>query len=60
MAPMMVRRWHFHSLGMFLTDMSCPGSPGIGFDFEFSLRCWANGYQVGPRLWILRTSSNPC
>ena len=33
-------------MGMFLTDLSCPGAPGIGFDFEYSVRCWANGFQV--------------
>jgi hypothetical protein len=51
MGPMIVRRYHFHQLGMFSTDISCAGAPGIGFDFEFSIRAWANGYQVGPDTW---------
>ncbi|KAK3280695.1 hypothetical protein CYMTET_11476 [Cymbomonas tetramitiformis] len=32
---------------MFHQDFSCRGEPGIGFDYEFSLRCWQHGYQVG-------------
>lgn len=28
-------------------NFSCPGDPGIGFDYEYSLRTWWKGYQVG-------------
>jgi hypothetical protein len=32
---------------MFYQELSCPGEPGIGFDFEFSIRMWSLGQQVG-------------
>jgi hypothetical protein len=32
---------------MFNMNFSCRGDPGIGFDYEFSLRTWWKGYQVG-------------
>ena len=47
MGPMLARRGTFTRLGMFHTAYSCPGAPGIGFDFEFSIRNWKNGAQVG-------------
>lgn len=31
---------------MFHTELSCPGEPGIGFDFEYSIRTWNLGMQV--------------
>ncbi|KAK3242517.1 hypothetical protein CYMTET_47805 [Cymbomonas tetramitiformis] len=47
MGPMIVRRSVFLRLGMYSTDFSCPGAAGIGFDFEFSVRSWYHGFQVG-------------
>ena len=35
-APLLVRRSTFLQLGMFDRRFSCPGGPGIGFDFEYS------------------------
>ena len=46
-APLFARRRTFLQLGGFRTDLSCPGEAGIGFDFEYSLRSWFYGYQVG-------------
>mmetsp|Transcript_39141 Transcript_39141/g.124590 ORF Transcript_39141/g.124590 Transcript_39141/m.124590 type:complete len:499 (+) Transcript_39141:956-2452(+) len=46
-APMIVKRGLFNSLGGFNTRFSCPGDAGIGFDFEFSVRLWYYGKQVG-------------
>lgn len=47
MGPMMARRSLFMKLGMYHPGFSCPGDPGIGFDFEFSIRTWKAGYRVG-------------
>ena len=46
-APLLVRRSTFLQLGMFDRRFSCPGGPGIGFDFEYSVRNWYNGHSVG-------------
>mmetsp|Transcript_34377 Transcript_34377/g.81473 ORF Transcript_34377/g.81473 Transcript_34377/m.81473 type:complete len:696 (-) Transcript_34377:631-2718(-) len=45
--PLFAHRLNFLHSGMFHTDLSCPGKPGIGFDFEFSVRTWSLGWQVG-------------
>ncbi|QDZ18622.1 hypothetical protein A3770_02p11400 [Chloropicon primus] len=47
MGPMMARRSLFMKLGMYHPGFSCAGDPGIGFDFEFSIRAWKLGYKVG-------------
>jgi len=46
MGPLMVRQSWFYHLGQFNLNFSCPGDPGIGFDFEYSLRLWNSGGQV--------------
>eukprot|EP00899_Mesostigma_viride_P007088 jgi/Mesvir1/16380/Mv18124-RA.1 len=46
-APLLVKRSSFFSVGGFEEAFSCPGEPGIGFDFEFSVRLWHRGFQVG-------------
>jgi len=45
--PLFARRAEFLRSGMFHVDLSCPGKPGIGFDFEYSVRTWSLGWQVG-------------
>jgi len=45
--PLMVNRHRFLRAGMFYSELSCPGEPGIGFDFEYSIRTWSLGQQVG-------------
>ena len=47
MGPMMARRSAFLKLGMYHPGFSCAGDPGIGFDYEFSIRAWKLGYKVG-------------
>jgi len=47
MGPMMVPRDTFLATGMYHTSLSCPGDPGIGFDFEYSIRMWHTGRAVG-------------
>ncbi|XRB11167.1 glycosyltransferase 2-like domain-containing protein [Pseudoscourfieldia marina] len=47
MGPMIFRRTAFHELGMFSGNFSCRSEPGIGFDYEMSLRMWYYGYSVG-------------
>lgn len=47
MGPMIMRRTAFHEIGMFSGNFSCRGEPGIGFDYEVSLRMWYYGFQVG-------------
>jgi len=34
-------------VGGFYEAFSCRGDPGIGFDYEFGIRLWKQGYQVG-------------
>jgi hypothetical protein len=46
-SPMIVRRSVFLRVGMFHPGYSCPGDAGISFDFEYSVRMWWHGYQVG-------------
>uniref|UniRef100_A0A061S107 Glycosyltransferase 2-like domain-containing protein n=1 Tax=Tetraselmis sp. GSL018 TaxID=582737 RepID=A0A061S107_9CHLO len=47
MGPMIVPRHSFLSSGMFHTALSCAGDPGIGFDYEYSIRMWYSGQAVG-------------
>lgn len=46
-APLFLHRGHFLESGGFNRNFSCPGMSGIDFDFEFSIRTWWEGYQVG-------------
>ena len=46
-SPLLVRRAAFYAAGMFNRALSCPGLPGIGFDFEYSVRTWFYGTKVG-------------
>ena len=46
-APLLARRSTFLQIGMFNQQLSCPGKPGIGFDFEYSVRNWYTGHSVG-------------
>ena len=45
-APLVLKRDVFLELGGFNKNLSCPGEPGIGFDFEYSMRLWYNNFQV--------------
>mmetsp|Transcript_30274 Transcript_30274/g.85562 ORF Transcript_30274/g.85562 Transcript_30274/m.85562 type:complete len:690 (-) Transcript_30274:1615-3684(-) len=45
--PFIMRQDLFWHTGMFNMNFSCRGDPGIGFDYEYSLRTWWKGYQVG-------------
>ncbi|KAK3233927.1 hypothetical protein CYMTET_55799 [Cymbomonas tetramitiformis] len=45
--PLIARRDVFLSTGMFHTSFSCAGEPGIGFDYEYSIRMWNEGYRTG-------------
>ena len=45
--PYVVRRKTFNRVGGLNLNFSCAGSPGAGFDFEFSIRLWRQGYTVG-------------
>ena len=47
MGPLLVRRSWFEHLGQFNLNFSCPGDPGIGFDFEYSVRLWHENARVG-------------
>jgi GT2 family glycosyltransferase len=47
LAPMLTRRSLFAELGGFNHNFSCPGQPGIGLDFELSIRMWRLGRSVG-------------
>ena len=44
--PPWSKRDVFLELGGFNKNLSCPGEPGIGFDFEYSVRLWYNNFQV--------------
>ena len=47
MGPFVVRsKQHFLNMGGLDYGYSCRGDPGIGFDWEFSLRNWVKGYAV--------------
>ena len=46
-APLVYRRDTFLQLGHFNANFSCVGEAGIGFDFEYSLRLWKHGHEVG-------------
>ena len=45
-APLIVRRDLLLTLGGLHPALSCPGDPGISFDFELSVRMWAEGHQA--------------
>ena len=45
-APLVLKRDVLLELGGLNKNLSCPGDPGIGFDFEYSIRLWYNNYQV--------------
>ena len=47
LAPMITRRSLFAEVGGFNHNFSCPGQPGIGLDFELSIRMWRLGRSVG-------------
>jgi hypothetical protein len=47
LAPYVVRRSLFAEVGGFNTNFSCAGNPGIGLDFELSIRLWKLGWKVG-------------
>jgi len=47
MGPVLAPRASFLASGMFHTNFSCPGQPGIGFDYEYSVRMWHSGQTVG-------------
>ena len=47
LAPMITRRSLFAEVGGFNHNFSCPGQPGIGLDFELSIRMWELGRSVG-------------
>lgn len=47
LAPFVVRRSLFAEVGGFNTNFSCAGNPGIGLDFELSIRLWKLGWKVG-------------
>lgn len=52
--PYFIRRRHYAAIGGFDFNFSEPGEPGIGFDSEFCLRAWREGYQVGYRFTPLK------
>ena len=45
--PYYVRAACYESCGGFDLSFSAPGQAGVGFDEEFGLRAWLNGWQVG-------------
>jgi len=47
LAPFIVRRSLFTEVGGFNTNFSCAGNPGIGLDYELSIRLWKLGWRVG-------------
>ena len=47
MGPLIIRRSIFQQLGMFNVNFSCAGHAGMGFDFEYSVRLWKEGFKVG-------------
>lgn len=47
MGPLLVRRTLFLALGGFNLNFSCAGEMGQGFDFEYSVRLWREGWRVG-------------
>jgi|TARA_B110000003_G_C16641694_1_gene530425 GT2 family glycosyltransferase len=47
LAPLIVRRSLFTEVGGFNTNFSCAGNPGIGLDYEISIRLWKLGWRVG-------------
>uniref|UniRef100_A0A061S309 Glycosyltransferase 2-like domain-containing protein n=1 Tax=Tetraselmis sp. GSL018 TaxID=582737 RepID=A0A061S309_9CHLO len=46
-APLIVRRRTLLETGGLHVGLSCPGEPGIGYDFELSVRMWDEGHKVG-------------
>jgi len=47
LGPIFVRKSVFFEVGQFSQDFSCPGSPGMYFETELSLRMWEVGWEVG-------------
>ncbi len=47
LAPLIVRRSLFSEVGGFNTNFSCAGNPGIGLDYELSIRLWKLGWRAG-------------
>lgn len=45
--PMFFRRSVFHELGKFDLGFSSVGESGIWLDYDFTMRAWLAGYQVG-------------
>ena len=45
--PFLLRRSIFLKAGMFHQSFSCRGDPGIGFDYEYGIRLWKRGFEVG-------------
>ena len=46
LAPLVIRRSLFAEVGGFNANFSCAGQPGIGLDFELSIRLWKLGRHV--------------
>jgi len=47
LSPFILRRDRFLEMGMYHHHFSCAGDPGIGLDFELSIRAWRFGLQTG-------------
>jgi len=47
MGPFIMKRSIFLKVGSFREEFACRGDPGIGFDYEYGIRLWQRGYQVG-------------
>jgi GT2 family glycosyltransferase len=47
LAPLLIPRSLFAEVGGFNLNFSCAGQPGIGLDFELSIRLWKLGRRVG-------------
>mmetsp|Transcript_13826 Transcript_13826/g.23366 ORF Transcript_13826/g.23366 Transcript_13826/m.23366 type:complete len:273 (+) Transcript_13826:113-931(+) len=53
-APLFMDRRVFLELGGLNQNFSCVGDSGIDFDFEYSVRLWKSGYEVGLSEFRLR------
>jgi len=47
LSPFILPRDRFLEMGMYHLHFSCAGEPGIGLDFELSIRAWRMRYQTG-------------
>eukprot|EP00873_Tetraselmis_striata_P028070 jgi/Tetstr1/448334/TSEL_035618.t1 len=47
LSPLIMPRRYFMQMGMYHLHFSCAGQPGIGLDFEISVRAWKMGLQAG-------------